>query len=274
MADPDLDPLLDAALDAAHAGGAAILPFYGRPIPVHRKADDSPLTQADLASHRAISDRLASTQLPVLSEESDPSEVSGRQSWLRYWCVDPLDGTKEFVRGAPGGADPPVTTGEFAVHVALVDDGRPTVGVVHLPVLDVTYWAAGGRAWRQTGGGAPVAISTRPSGDTLAVLVSRDHAGPETEAVLTALAASGRAVTTSAHGSSLKVCRIAEGQADLYPRLGPTWEWDTAAPQAIVEASGGGLTDAAGAPLTYNRADLRNPSFVCWGDPSNRLALQ
>ena len=268
MAHDDPAALLEAALDAAHAGGAAVLPFYGRPIAVDRKADDSPLTQADLASHRAVGDRLAATGLPVLSEESDPADVAGRRSWRRYWCVDPLDGTKEFVKGAPGGPAPPVTTGEFAVHVALVEDGRPTVGVVHLPVHVVTYWAAGGRAWRRAGASAPVALSTRPAGDPLAVLVSRDHAGPETEALVAAVAASGRGVETSAHGSSLKVCRVAEGAADLYPRLGPTAEWDTAAPQAIVEAAGGGLTDLTGAPLTYNKADLGNPSFACWGDPS------
>ncbi|MDT0631208.1 3'(2'),5'-bisphosphate nucleotidase CysQ [Rubrivirga litoralis] len=255
--------LLDTALDAALAGGAAILPLYGRPLPVDHKADDSPLTQADTAAHRAIVGRLAATGLPVLSEEGDPEDADGRD-WRRFWCVDPLDGTKEFVKGA---ATPPITSGEFTVNVALIEDGAPVLGVVHVPVHGVTYYAAGGAAWKRTGGAEPVPISTRraPEG-SLTVVASRDHAGAEVDAILARVEAEGRAVEAAPVGSSLKFCLVAEGRADFYPRTVPTFEWDTAAAQAVVEAAGGGVATRDGARLAYNKSDLRNPSVFCWGD--------
>ena len=256
--------LLALALDAARAGGAATLDHYGRPLTVDAKADDSPLTQADLASHRVISARLAASGLPVLSEESAAAEVAGRRRWDRFWCVDPLDGTKEFVKGS---AVPPVTSGEFTVNVALVERGAPTLGVVHVPAHGVTYWAAGGRAWKRTGDADAVEITARAAGDALTVVASRDHAGPEVAAILGAIEAAGRAVESASMGSSLKFCLVAEGAADFYPRTAPTFEWDTAAPQAILEAAGGGVSTADGARLTYNKADLRNPPVFAWGDP-------
>ncbi len=255
----DAEALLAVALDAALAGGRAILAHYGRPLPVDTKADDSPLTQADLASHRAIADVLAATGLPVLSEEDDP-EGADRRAWTRFWCVDPLDGTKEFIK----------QTGDFTVNVALVEDGRPTVGVVHVPVRDVTYGAAGGAAWRQDGAdGERVAIQSRavPEG-TLTVVASRDHAGPEVAAIIARAEADGRNVEAASMGSSLKFCLVAEGSADFYPRTVPTFEWDTAAAQAVVEAAGGGVFTADGQPLGYNKDDLRNPSVFTTGDPA------
>ena len=252
--------LLDLALGAAHAGGRAILGFYGRPLPYDVKADDSPLTQADLAAHRAILTRLtaATPDIPVLSEESGPGEVSARSSWRRFWCVDPLDGTKEFIKA---------TTGEFTVNVALVDDGEPVLGVVYVPVQDVTYFAANGRAWKQTGDDEPVRIATRALPDRqLVVVASRDHAGPEVAAFLSRAEATGRAVESVSMGSSLKFCLVAEGRADVYPRTVPTFEWDTAAAQAIVEAAGGGVSTRDGRRLAYNKDDLRNPSVFAWGD--------
>ena len=266
-----MSALLDLALQAARAGGHAILGYYGRPITVDAKADDSPLTQADLASHRTVTAALAASGVPVLSEESPPAEVAGRAGWGRFWCVDPLDGTKEFVKGspAPGSNAAPVTSGEFTVNVALVDGGAPVLGVVHVPVHDVTYWAADGRAWKQAGAADPVPIRTRPApDDALTVVASRDHAGPEVAAVLSQIEAGGRAVASASMGSSLKFCLVAEGAADFYPRTVPTFEWDTAAAQAVVEAAGGGVSTRDGAPLRYNKADLRNPSVFCWGDPA------
>ena len=261
--------LLELALRAAHAGGQAILGYYGRPITVDAKADDSPLTQADLASHRTIAEALAASGVPVLSEESDPAEVTGRAGWDRFWCVDPLDGTKEFVKGAPAPGREPVTSGEFTVNVALVEAGRPTLGVVHVPVHGTTYWAADGQAWKQTGDGAPVRIAARPApARALTVVASRDHAGPEVAAILAAVEAEGRTVESASMGSSLKFCLVAEGAADFYPRTVPTFEWDTAAAQAVVEAAGGGVSTRDGAALAYNKADLRNPSVFCWGDPA------
>ena len=257
--------LLALARDAAEAAGQAILQFYGRPLPVDTKADDSPLTQADLAAHRTISERLVASGLPVLSEEGDP-ESADRRGWRRFWCVDPLDGTKEFVKGA---ATPPVTSGEFTVNIALIEDGAPVLGVVHVPVHGVTYFAAGGAAWKQVGHGEPVRISTRPAPPgALTVVASRDHAGPEVAALLDRVEADGRAVDSTSMGSSLKFCLVAEGKADFYPRTVPTFEWDTAAAQAVVEAAGGGVGTREADRLAYNKDDLRNPSVFCWGDPA------
>ena len=263
--------MIDFALRAARAGGDAILGYYGQPLTVDAKADDSPLTQADLAAHRTISAALADSGVPVLSEESDPAEVAGRAGWERFWCVDPLDGTKEFVKGSPvAGSDaPPVTSGEFTVNIALVDGSVPVLGVVHVPVHGVTYWAEGGRAWKQTGAAGPVQITTRSApADTLTVVASRDHAGAEVAAILSQIETEGRGVESASMGSSLKFCLVAEGAADFYPRTVPTFEWDTAAAQAIAEAAGGGVSTRDGARLAYNKGDLRNPSVFCWGDPA------
>jgi len=252
--------LLTHALDAARAGGAAILEYYGQPLPHDVKADHSPLTQADLASHRTILDRLtaATPDIPVLSEESDPDAVAARKTWRTFWCVDPLDGTKEFIKA---------TTGEFTVNIALVTGDAPVLGVVHVPVQDVTYFAADGLAWKQTGDADPVAISTRALPlETLTVVASRDHAGPEVAAFIGRAEADGRSVEATSMGSSLKFCLVAEGVADIYPRTVPTFEWDTAAAQAVVEAAGGGISTRDGKRLRYNKDDLRNPSVFAWGD--------
>ncbi|GAB5534479.1 MAG: 3'(2'),5'-bisphosphate nucleotidase CysQ [Rubricoccaceae bacterium] len=252
--------LLALALDAARAGGQVILEYYGQPLPHDVKADDSPLTQADLAAHRAISERLSAArpEIPVLSEESDPEAVVERNEWETFWCVDPLDGTKEFIKA---------TTGEFTVNIALVTGGAPVLGVVHVPVQDVTYFAANGLAWKQTGDADPVSISTRAlPADALTIVASRDHAGPEVAAIIERAEADGRRVDAASMGSSLKFCLVAEGAADFYPRTVPTFEWDTAAAQAIVEAAGGGVSTRDGNRLRYNKDDLRNPSVFAWGD--------
>ncbi|WP_412063580.1 3'(2'),5'-bisphosphate nucleotidase CysQ [Rubrivirga sp. IMCC45206] len=262
--------LIRLALDAARAGGDAILGYYGQPLTVDAKADDSPLTQADLAAHRTITAALrAGADVPVLSEESPASEVAARKSWRRFWCVDPLDGTKEFIKGSPvAGSDrPPVTSGEFTVNIALVEDGAPVLGVVHVPVHGVTYFAADGQAWKQTGDAEPVRIATRPApDDALTIVASRDHAGAEVAGIIDNAEDSGRDVSSASMGSSLKFCLVAEGAADLYPRTVPTFEWDTAAAQAVVEAAGGGVSTRDGKRLAYNKDDLRNPSVFAWGD--------
>ena len=253
--------LLDLARAAALDGGRAILPFYGQELPHDVKADDSPLTQADLAAHRAIVSRLETlSTLPILSEEGDP-ESQDRSGWTRFWCVDPLDGTKEFIKG----------TGQFTVNVALVEHGRPTVGVVHVPVSGVTYAAAGGVATKELDASEPDAEPARirvrdAAPDALSVVASRDHAGPEVAAFIARAEAAGYAVERASMGSSLKFCLVAEGAADVYPRTVPTFEWDTAAAQAVVEAAGGAVMTADGAPLAYNKADLRNPGVFAVGD--------
>ena len=252
--------LLALALDAAHAGGQAILEHYGTPFSYDVKADDSPLTQADLDSHRIILGRLTAARpdIPVLSEESDPEAVAARNGWDTFWCVDPLDGTKEFIKA---------TTGEFTVNIALVTGSFPTLGVVHVPLQGVTYYAADGQAWKQTGPAEPVVISTRATDpDALTVVASRDHAGSEVAAFIERAEADGRSVEATSMGSALKFCLVAEGRADVYPRTGPTFEWDTAAAQAVVEAAGGGVSTRDGKRLRYNKEDLRNSSVFAWGD--------
>ncbi|MEM1056562.1 MAG: 3'(2'),5'-bisphosphate nucleotidase CysQ [Bacteroidota bacterium] len=255
--------MLDLALKAARAGGDAILPFVGQPVPVDYKSDDSPLTKADLASHHAIVAVLEAEapDIPILSEEGDPESLD-RSGWTRFWCIDPLDGTKEFVKGS----------GEFTVNVALIEDGTPVMGVVHVPVKDVTYLGDSDGAFKiEDGEKRPMSTREVPEG-ALTVVASRDHAGPEIAEAIARIEASGRTVEAASMGSSLKFCLVAEGAADLYPRTGPTMEWDTAAAHAVLYAAGGKLValtgEYAGNPLPYNRENLRNPPVVAWGDPS------
>ena len=246
----------------AEEAGRIILDYYDKPLPVDYKADNSPLTQADQASHRFLVEKLEAItpDIPVLSEESDPGSYASRQSWKRFWCVDPLDGTKEFVKK---------TTGEFTVNVALIDDREAVLGVVHVPVQGLTYFAAGGEgAYMQRLGEEPEPISTRPSSaGRLTVVASRDHAGPEVAAMLENMASEGIEVKSASMGSSLKFCLVASGAADFYPRTVPTFEWDTAAAQCLVEAAGGRLMTRDGKRLAYNKEDLRNPSVFTIGDP-------
>ncbi len=250
--------LLDAACEIAREAGRAILEVYGRAdFAVTRKPDDSPLTEADQVAHRIISEALEQLEakLPVLSEESLPAEHAVRRQWKRYWLVDPLDGTKEFVK----------RNGEFTVNIALVDEQRAVLGAVYAPVLDRMYSGAVALgAWRTDGGHDPRPIAVRAEAPSpLRVVGSRSHPAPELAAYLAGLPA--HEITDM--GSSLKICLVAEGAADIYPRLGPTSEWDTAAAQAILESAGGRMIDLAGRPLRYNSKDeLLNPHFLAFGD--------
>jgi 3'(2'), 5'-bisphosphate nucleotidase len=250
--------LLDAACEIAREAGRAILEVYGRDhFAVARKADDSPLTEADQVAHRIITRALARLDAgwPVLSEESQPADHAARRQWKRYWLVDPLDGTKEFLK----------RNGEFTVNIALVDDHRAVLGAVHAPVLDRLY--SGGLAlgaWRSDAGGPAKPIAVRPNAPSpLRVVGSRSHPSAELAAYLKGLPP----YEIADMGSSLKICLVAEGAADIYPRLGPTSEWDTAAAQAILESAGGRMIDLHGRPLRYNSKDeLKNPHFLAFGD--------
>ena len=249
--------LLDAAVAIARRAGEAILEVYEGRYQVTLKDDDSPLTQADLASHAVITDALAGLEprCPVLSEESAHIPAEVRRAWPRYWLVDPLDGTREFVS----------RNGEFTVNIALIDGHEPVLGVVHVPVSGVTYTGIVGRgANRREPGGDARAIRVRtPCADPVVVVGSRSHANPEMEKYLQPL---GRYELVSM-GSSLKFCVLAEGQADFYPRLGPTSEWDTAAAHAVVLAAGGRIVQLDGRPLRYNtKASLLNPEFLVIAD--------
>ncbi|MDQ2069661.1 3'(2'),5'-bisphosphate nucleotidase CysQ [Natronospira bacteriovora] len=250
-----LEPLTAIARDA----GKAILAVYDTDFDVEQKDDDSPVTRADMAAHRLIVERLAELTpgLPILSEEAADIDWEERRRWQSYWLVDPLDGTKEFVK----------RNGEFTVNIALINDGVAQVGVVHVPVTGVTYLGClGVGAYRQEGDGDPQPIqTTRPPAQPMRLMSSRSHGS---DAVGNMARRIGDCDIVTA-GSSLKFCRIAEGEADIYPRFGPTSEWDTAAAQAVLEAAGGCVIDLEGKPFRYNRkAELLNGHFIAAGDPA------
>jgi len=253
-----LRSLLPAVADIAKRAGAGILDVYARDFDISSKADQSPLTQADLHAHQTIVQGLKALtpQTPVLSEEASDIPFEERRGWQRYWLVDPLDGTKEFIS----------RNGEFTVNIALIENHAPVLGVVYVPVKDTLYSGIVGEgAFRQIGKGESTPIHVRtPAAPTLRIVGSRSHANASS---LDPYLAKLGPHTLLSIGSSLKFCLVAEGSADLYPRFGPTCEWDTAAAHAVVEAAGGVVVDAQGQPLRYNlKAELRNPHFFVFGD--------
>jgi 3'(2'), 5'-bisphosphate nucleotidase len=248
--------LLAAVTTLARRAGVEILSVYSQSFEVTHKADQSPLTLADMRAHHVIVQGLRelTPEIPVLSEEDSDIPYEERRRWARYWLVDPLDGTKEFVS----------RNGEFTVNIALIEDHAPVLGVVHVPVSDTTY--AGeirSGAVRQIGAEPAVRINVCvPAPETPRVVGSRSH-GVDLSQHLPQLGPH----TLLSIGSSLKFCLIAEGSADFYPRFGPTSEWDTAAAQAVVEAAGGAVVKSNGEALRYNlKADLLNPHFFAFGD--------
>ncbi|MBS3935954.1 MAG: 3'(2'),5'-bisphosphate nucleotidase CysQ [Sulfuritalea sp.] len=255
----DRPELLDRIVAIAGAAGDEIMAVYARAaagLAINRKADNSPLTEADERAHRLIATRLAalSPALPLLSEE-DVASFPGPDRQGRYWLVDPLDGTKEFIK----------RNGEFTVNIALIEAGRPVLGVVHAPALGVSYLAAEGiGAFRQTRGAArqSIAAAKHRPGTVWRVVGSRSHGGDRLAAFLADLGE----YELAPMGSSLKFCLVAEGQADLYPRLGPTSLWDTGAAQCVVEQAGGSVRTLEGRPLGYaDTGQLLNPYFVAAG---------
>lgn len=241
--------MLDKICQLAREAGDAIMKVYDgqAPMDVAQKSDDSPVTAADIAAHKVIVAGLTalSPDIPVLSEE-DPADWQTRQHWQQYWLVDPLDGTKEFIK----------RNGEFTVNIALIEQGKPVLGVVYAPVLGVMYAAANGKAWKEEGG-MKTEIHVREARPPL-VVVSRSHADQELEDYLTQL---GEHQTT-AIGSSLKFCLVAEGKAQLYPRFGPTNIWDTGAGHAVALAAGAHVHDWQGKTLDYTpRESFLNPGF-------------
>lgn len=258
MLDRNIQQTLEQLVDISCRAGLAILDWYDGDMGITRKADHSPLTKADLASHELIDTELTRLwpEIPVLSEESAEIAWETRQSWQQYWLVDPLDGTKEFIN----------RNGEFTVNIALISDHQPVLGIVHVPVTDTSYFGArDAGAWRQSGMEKAESITVRrPSADPVVIVGSRSHANPELSNQLERLGPH----ELISMGSSLKFCRVAEGLADFYPRLGPTSEWDTAAAQAVVEAAGGQVVKIDGSPLGYNSKDsYLNPYFFVIGDP-------
>lgn len=249
-----LNQLLPQVLGIAKDAGDAIMQIYeqfGNEITY--KSDSSPLTDADLASDRVIADGLSKVtpDWPILSEESVHSSYDSRSSWKRFWLVDPLDGTKEFIK----------RNGEFTVNIALIENGAPILGVVYGPALDVCFFAAkGAGAFVERNKMPAQRISVKPpaNDEIIRVVSSRSHSGERTEALLNRLGG----YESVSMGSSLKFCLVAEGAAHFYPRLGPTMEWDTAAAHAVVDEAGGMVCDLSGIELKYNKPDLHNPEFL------------
>ena len=261
-----LTNLLPQIVAIADQAGQAIMAVYVDPgASVVTKSDDSPLTRADLAADRVISAGLArlTSGWPLLSEEAAQIAYAERQAWQRYWLIDPLDGTKEFIK----------RNGEFTVNIALVEQGVPILGVVYAPALDVCYYAAlGVGAFVKRGGVAaqPIHVQSHTPGLPIKVVASRSHSDARTTALLEQLGAH----ECISMGSSLKLCLVAEGAAHFYPRLGPTMEWDTAAAHAVVKQAGGVVCDLAGNELEYNKADLHNPEFLVMSVQDQALHIQ
>ena len=257
------------AIRAAVDAGKSIMDIYNDPesdFGIERKADNSPLTKADKAAHRLITNALSVTPFPVLSEEGKEIPFKERSKWETLWIVDPLDGTKEFIK----------KNGEFTVNIALVEKGVPVLGVIYVPVRKELYFASSSvGAYKFTG----IDSSSQPSMDEMkqgaihlpmalahqgiVVVASRSHQTEETTAFIDNLRKQGKPVTLISSGSSLKICLVAEGSADIYPRFAPTMEWDTAAGHAIAKSAGCDIYHIDGkTPLRYNKEDLHNPWFI------------
>jgi len=256
----DLKSLCDSCVVIAREAGKKILEIYDTEFDIAHKDDRTPLTNADLASHKTIIAELQelTPDIPILSEEAAALPFEQRSQWQTYWLVDPLDGTREFIK----------RNGEFTVNIALIDNHRSILGVIHVPVLDVDYFAwDDGAAYKSEQGGTAHPITVKqPEQDRIVIAGSRSHGSEAMQKYVENLSACYTEVEMLSMGSSLKFCLVAEGKADLYPRLGLTSEWDTAAAQCIVEQAGGQVTKTDMSTLEYNTKDsLLNPFFFVFG---------
>ena len=257
----------EIAIAAALEAGREIMRIYDDPsqdFGIERKADNSPLTLADKAAHNCIVRHLEPTGIPILSEEGAHLPYEERKLWRRLWIVDPLDGTKEFIK----------KNGEFTVNIALVEDGKPVLGVIYVPATGVLYAgivspvpSQGGEdgkgAWKEKQGVREMINGKSSNGSCFTIVASRSHLTTETEEYIEQMRREHGEVQLISSGSSLKICLVAEGAANVYPRFAPTMEWDTAAGDAIARAAGKKVVDAhTGLPLSYNKPDLHNPWFI------------
>ena len=247
----DRDALLSDVIEIARAAGACIMDHYHADVAVDTKSDNSPVTQADLDANALITSRLRTLtpEIPIIAEESELPDYGERRDWLRFWLVDPLDGTKEFIH----------RNGEFTVNIALIENGAPVLGVVYAPARDLFYFAEAGRgAFEQYGDNPPTRILSERADPSqpLSVVTSRSHPSEELERYLEQFEIRERVYA----GSSLKFCAVAKGDADIYPRMGPTMEWDVAAGDCIYRHSA--REGQHRSELTYNKPDLRNGGFV------------
>ncbi len=267
MKQKPLTKLLSTAIHASLEAGIAIMKVYDSGIlKTSMKEDQSPLTVADLRSHALITSLLGKTGFPILSEEGRNIPYEERKKWDSYWMIDPLDGTKEFIK----------RNGEFTVNISLLQDNEPVLGVIYLPVLQCLYFAVKGegayridqidkRRIKQTPEALvkhAVILPEKGRGKSTRVIASRSHLSKETKAYIDQLEQDHAKIELLSAGSSLKLCRIAEGKADIYPRLGPTMEWDIAAGHVIITESGGTVRKPDGTSLSYNKPDLLNPWFI------------
>jgi len=246
--------LLDKVLEIADTASRKVMEIYQTDFEVQTKDDNSPITAADIASHHVIVDGLKALtpDIPILSEESANAPWDERKGWTRFWLVDPIDGTKDFTN----------RTGEFTVNIALIENGEPVMGVVTAPALEEAYWGIKGQgAWKREADGSTRKLEVANPPKAVRAVASKNHMNEETSTFIEQL---GDHELVQA-GSSLKFCRIAEGQADIYPRLGPTCEWDTGAAHAVLVAAGGKVTQLDGTPLAYGKEDVLNPYFVASG---------
>ena len=247
--------ILPDVIKIADEASEKVLHIYQSDFKVNYKEDHSPITAADIASHDIIVKglRQISRDIPVLSEEGAEIPWEERKKWRRFWLIDPIDGTKDFTQ----------RTGEFTVNIAMIEDGEPVMGVVTAPALKEAFWGIKGEgAHMRDRTGRVRRIRVAEPKDTLRVVASKNHLNEETRAFIEAL---GSHETVQA-GSSLKFCRIAEGHADIYPRMGPTSEWDTAAAHAVLVAAGGKVQTPEGQPLVYGKENILNPNFIAAGN--------
>lgn len=256
MRQSDKEDLVQQLLSIAKAAGGAIMAVYSRGVSeVQLKEDDSPVTEADIAAHSVLSSQLTPllSECPVVSEE-DVGSLVHRQSHGRFWLVDPLDDTKEFI----------ARNGDFTVNIALIEDGRCVLGVVYAPAIDALYWGGAGLGALRCMGSQTAAIKVAASnpGKASRVVASKSHLNEATRSLIDRLGE----VSLVQAGSSLKFFRVAESETGIYPRLAPTCEWDTAAAQAVLEGAGGEGVDLQRAPLRYSKPDVLNPSFIATRD--------
>ncbi|MBW3197549.1 3'(2'),5'-bisphosphate nucleotidase CysQ [Marinobacter nauticus] len=247
--------ILPDVIKIADEASEKVLHIYQSDFKVNYKEDHSPITAADVASHDIIVKglRQISRDIPILSEEGAEIPWEERKKWRRFWLIDPIDGTKDFTQ----------RTGEFTVNIAMIEDGEPVMGVVTAPALKEAFWGIKGEgAHMRDRTGRVHRIRVAEPKDTLRVVASKNHLNEETRAFIEAL---GSHETVQA-GSSLKFCRIAEGHADIYPRMAPTSEWDTAAAHAVLVAAGGKVQTPEGQPLVYGKENILNPNFIAAGN--------
>jgi len=248
-------------IQIARTAGQAIMEIYhSADFGVEMKSDNSPLTKADKAAHNIIVEGLEQFGYPILSEEGAKTSYEVRKDWKRFWMVDPLDGTKEFIK----------KNDEFTVNIALIEAGKPIFGVVYAPALGDLYYGSVGKgafklSFDATNASQAINIQTSKPGNKLIVVASRSHNNEETKNYIATLEKNYKTIEIISKGSSLKLVEVAEGKAHIYPRFGPTMEWDTAAAHAVVLAAGGTVKQPNGQALVYNKEDLLNPFFIVKG---------